>query len=81
MGCWWSAGLLLPQVATERSWSAQRFLEESCRKAGLEADVWWDPETQLLAFTAEVFSEKEFRPAKMGAGPDRSPSEESEAKP
>jgi hypothetical protein len=46
--------------------------------AGLEADAWSDPETQLLAFTAEVFSEKEFRPARMGAAPGRSPSEESE---
>lgn len=60
-------GLLLPQVAVERSWSALRFLEETCRKAGLEPDAWRHPETELLAFTAEVFSERELQPAGMGA--------------
>lgn len=53
-------GLLLPQVAAERSWSAERFLEETCRKAGLDPSAWRDPETQILAFTAEVFSEADF---------------------
>lgn len=67
-------GLLLPQVATERSWSAQRFLEETCLKADLAADVWRDPETEVLAFTAEVFSEKEFPPATMAAAENRGPS-------
>lgn len=68
-------GLLLPQVAVERSWSAQRFLEETCRKAGLEADAWRHPETEVLAFTAEVFSERELHPAAIGAtqqGPAKS---------
>ena len=50
-------GLLLPQVAVERNWSAERFLEEGCRKAGLSLDAWRDPETKLYAFTADVFSE------------------------
>jgi AmmeMemoRadiSam system protein A len=49
-------GLLLPKVATERQWSAQRFLEETCVKAGLPRDAWRDPGTQVLSFTAEVFS-------------------------
>ena len=31
------AALLLPQVATERGWSIERFLEETCRKADLDA--------------------------------------------
>ena len=53
-------GLLLPQVAAERGWSAERFLEETCRKADLEPDAWRDPETQVLAFTAEVFLEADF---------------------
>jgi len=44
----------------EHSFNAQRFLEETCRKAGLSTDAWRDPETTVLAFTAEVFSEKEF---------------------
>lgn len=52
-----SRGLLLPQVAIERGWSALQFLEAACQKAGLEAGAWRDPETKLLTFTAEVFSE------------------------
>jgi len=54
-------GLLLPQVATEHHWGRERFLEETCAKAGLERDAWRDPATQLLAFTAEVFSESDLR--------------------
>ncbi|HYT07062.1 MAG TPA: AmmeMemoRadiSam system protein A [Rugosimonospora sp.] len=52
-----SRGLLLPQVAVERNWSATQFLEAACRKAGLEPYGWRDPETKLFAFTAEVFSD------------------------
>jgi AmmeMemoRadiSam system protein A len=51
-------GLLLPQVAAERKWSSRRLLEETCIKAGLSRNAWLDPATQVLAFTAEVFSEK-----------------------
>jgi AmmeMemoRadiSam system protein A len=54
-------GLLLPQVATERNWSAQRLLEETCIKAGLARDAWRDPATEVFGFTAEVFSEKRER--------------------
>lgn len=54
-------GVLLPQVAVERAWTRERFLEETCRKAGLPPDAWRDPETQCLAFTDEVFSEAEFK--------------------
>jgi AmmeMemoRadiSam system protein A len=50
-------GLLLPQVATERHWQWQRFLEETCVKAGLERDAWKNPGTRTFAFTTEVFSE------------------------
>ena len=50
-------GVLLPQVARQFNWSAQRFLEETCVKAGLERDAWKDPATRVQAFTAEVFSE------------------------
>jgi AmmeMemoRadiSam system protein A len=53
-------GLLLPQVALQHGWSTEHFLEETCRKAGLEPNAWRDPETQILGFTAEVFSEEEF---------------------
>ncbi len=53
-------GLLLPQVAAERGWSVERFLEETCQKAGLEASAWRDSQTQILGFTAEIFSEADF---------------------
>lgn len=52
-------GLLLPQVAVEHRLNRERFLEETCRKAGLHAEAWKDPETQILGFTCEVFSDSE----------------------
>lgn len=54
-------GLLLPQVAREYGWSAQRFLEETCAKGGLEPDAWRLDSTSIQAFTAEVFSESSVR--------------------
>jgi len=54
-------GVLLPQVATERRWSSQRFLEETCVKAGLPRDAWRDPATRVFAFAAEVFSDTSVR--------------------
>lgn len=53
-------GVLLPQVAREHEWSRERFLEETCRKAGLAPDAWKDSETQIEIFTAETFSESDF---------------------
>ena len=53
-------GLLLPQVATERHWTREQFLEETCLKAGLERSAWKDIETQLWIFTAENFSDSNF---------------------
>ncbi len=53
-------GLLLPQVPLPYRWSPERFLEETCVKAGLPRDSWKDPETRIEAFTAEVFSEADF---------------------
>ena len=49
-------GLLLPQVASEYGWTRERFLEETCAKAGLEADAWRQG-AKIEAFTASVFSE------------------------
>lgn len=54
-------GLLLPQVALEFGWDRERFLAETCHKAGLPAEAWRSPETRIEAFTAEVFAESEFR--------------------
>lgn len=53
-------GVLLPQVAREHRWPVERFLEETCRKAGLDANAWKDPETRVEIFTAETFSEADF---------------------
>jgi AmmeMemoRadiSam system protein A len=50
-------GLLLPQVAVEHRLTAEQFLEETCMKAGLPADAWKDPRTEVYGFTAEIFSE------------------------
>jgi len=50
-------GLLLPQVAVEHKLSREEFLEETCRKAGLDVKAWQEPETQILGFVCEVFSE------------------------
>lgn len=52
-------GLLLPQVAVEHKLDRQRFLEETCRKAGLLADAWQQGETEILGFSCDVFSEGE----------------------
>ncbi|MFQ5778574.1 MAG: AmmeMemoRadiSam system protein A [Terriglobia bacterium] len=49
-------GLLLPQVAHEHGWSRERFLEETCCKAGLAPDA-WKKGAEVKAFTALVFSE------------------------
>jgi AmmeMemoRadiSam system protein A len=54
-------GLLLPQVAAERRWSCQVFLEETCAKAGLPRDAWREPSTRVFAFAAEVFSDTSLR--------------------
>jgi AmmeMemoRadiSam system protein A len=51
-------GLLLPQVATEHKLSRDEFLEETCHKAGLPRDAWRAPQTQIYAFTCEIFREE-----------------------
>jgi AmmeMemoRadiSam system protein A len=50
-------GLLLPQVAVEHKFTRERFLAAACEKAGLAPDAWKDAATQVLSFTAEVFSD------------------------
>lgn len=54
-------GLLLPQVALRRNWDVEFFLEQVCRKADLPADAWKDAKAAIFIFTAEVFSENQFR--------------------
>lgn len=55
-----SRGLLLPQVAEEQNWPVERFLEETCLKAGLSPYDWKRPETRIEAFTAQVFNDRDF---------------------
>ena len=51
-----TSGCFLPQVATETGWSKEEFLSYCCaHKAGLPADAWKDPATEVYLFTAEVF--------------------------
>lgn len=52
------SGLLLPQVATEQEWNRLEFLDHGCRKAGLSAGCWQNPDTELYIFTALVFKEQ-----------------------
>ncbi len=53
-----ASGCFLPQVATETGWSKEEFLSYCCaHKAGLEADAWKDPDTEVYFFTADVFGE------------------------
>lgn len=51
-------GLLLPQVPAEQKWDRQTFLEQTCAKAGMNANCWKDDNTDIFKFTAEVFSDK-----------------------
>jgi uncharacterized protein (TIGR00296 family) len=50
-------GLLLPQVAVERGWDREQFLEQLCRKAHLPATAWKEG-AKIERFSAFVFGEK-----------------------
>jgi len=52
------SGLLLPQVATENNFDAERFLECLCWKAGLAKDEWKSGECEVFRFHAHIFSEE-----------------------
>lgn len=54
------SGCFLPQVATEQRWTKEQFLSYCCsHKAGLPADAWKNPDTEVFLFSAEVFGEKD----------------------
>jgi AmmeMemoRadiSam system protein A len=50
-------GLLLPQVPLEQEWNRERFLQETCRKAGLPPGA-WKSGARIESFTAFVFAEE-----------------------
>ena len=53
------SGCFLPQVATETGWTKEEFLSSCCaHKAGLAADAWKDPDTEVYLFTADIFGAK-----------------------
>ena len=51
-----SAGLLLPQVATEHHLDRAAFLRALCQKANLPPDAWRTPGATLQAFTVQRFA-------------------------
>ncbi len=53
----WS-GLLLPQVASEYGWNREEFLQQTCLKAGLEANAWKRKDCEIYRFSAQIFSEE-----------------------
>jgi hypothetical protein len=72
------SGLLLPQVPVEQHWDRKKFLEETCHKAGLPANAWQQPDTDIFSFTALVFSEKERTPpaSRTAAPPQPEPAKQ-----
>jgi len=50
-------GLLLPQVAIEYRWTAETFVQHTCRKAGLPHDS-WPGDATLWRFHADVFGRR-----------------------
>ncbi len=53
----YGSGLLLPQVAIEYNWDEERFLCETCIKAGALPDCWFYEDTRVYKFQAIIFKE------------------------
>lgn len=52
------SGCFLPDVATERGWTAQAFLANCCeQKAGMEPNAWRSPGTEVFVFTVQKFGD------------------------
>jgi AmmeMemoRadiSam system protein A len=54
-------GVLLPQVPVEYQWDRETFLKHTCLKAGLPPQSWKEETTQIFIFSAEIFSEQDFK--------------------
>ncbi|HEV2495456.1 MAG TPA: AmmeMemoRadiSam system protein A [Terriglobia bacterium] len=52
-------GVLLPQVPVEWNWDRERFLEETCQKAGLHKTA-WQRGARIQAFTVQIVNESVF---------------------
>ena len=57
----YGSGLLLPQVAVEYRWDEERFLCETCMKAGALPDCWLYEDTKVYRFQALIFKETKPR--------------------
>jgi AMMECR1 domain-containing protein len=55
----WNHALLLPKVAQEYGWDAEKTLETVCLKAGLSRDAWRELDARLQVFTSFDFGEGE----------------------
>jgi len=53
-------GLLLPQVASERSWDVETFLQNLSQKAGLQPNDYLETDAQIFRFEAIIFNDKEL---------------------
>lgn len=53
------SGLLLPQVAVEWGWDVKEFLNQTCRKAGLDPNCWDNMKRNVFRFQAQIFTEKD----------------------
>jgi uncharacterized protein (TIGR00296 family) len=52
-------GLLLPQVPVEQRWDLEEFLSNTCMKAGLMPDAWFDKNIKISKFSGQIFTEIE----------------------
>jgi hypothetical protein len=52
------SGLLLPQVAAERGWTAEEFWRALARKSLLGPHAWCDPQARLEIFEAQIFGRR-----------------------
>jgi len=55
------SGLLLPQVPVEQGWDKEEFLSNTCMKAGLLPDAWFDKDIKISKFSGQVFTEMKPR--------------------
>lgn len=51
------SGLLLPQVAVENNFDAEEFLSQTCMKAGMFPDAWFESDTEVFIFEGQIFHE------------------------
>lgn len=53
------SGLLLPQVPTQYGWNPEKFLNQTCKKAGLLPKAWKSGDVEVHKFQGQLFSEQE----------------------